>query len=171
MWDKYNVWSCSLYSDPWFGSLAAPHMLTVAAVYPRAFLLLYTPSLRKEPNLTCFLRGVWSWCMRMQTQGKKKKQPNFTTATIWSSIEGQPRWNLTWCTDCWDYFVHLLKHRMIYNSLQKGQVVSGWGHPTAGDKQTGRGTNAPHTLRFLCSLAKWWPSYLISLCPNRHVLL
>lgn len=75
----------------------------------------------------------------MQTQGGgKKKQPNFTTATIWSSIEGQPRWNLTWCTDCWDYFVHLLKHRMIYNSLQKGQVVSGWGHPTAGDKQTGR---------------------------------
>lgn len=105
------------------------------------------------------------------TGGKKKKQPNFTTATIWSSIEGQPRWNLTWCTDCWDYFVHLLKHRMIYNSLQKGQVVSGWGHPTAGDKQTGRGTNAPHTLRFLCSLAKWWSSYLISLCPNRHVLL
>lgn len=42
-----------------------------------------------------------------------------------------------------------------YNSLQKGQVVSGWGHPTAGDKQTHGGTNAPHTAHFLCSLAKW----------------
>lgn len=149
-----------LQSELWSRWLAVRPTVTVNYML-RALLLLYILSLHKGTNLTYFQKvcgatscEVHKWQLKHQHQtdadaDTELMNPNAPLPVFGAEevkrIEGEQKWDLAWCSVGWDYFVHMLRHRLIYNSLQKGQVLSGWGHHTAGDKQTPLDTNTPHT--------------------------
>lgn len=182
--DKYTVWCGLLYSDSWFRRLEVLPTVTVTVRFVRHRYCTFCHFIKQQtwhtfvrcatPLHKNSIRGGIS--TKIKTHTCTDAEEINPVAPIWSRRShhhrGQPRWNLTWRAVCWDYFVEMLKHRLIYNSLQKGQVVSGWGHHTAGDKQTPLATNVAHSHRthFLCSLAKRHQTLSHLSHPNRQFL-
>lgn len=135
--DKYIAWCGSLRPDSWFKQLAVHPTAAVTVRFLSCCYCAFCHFIKAQTSHTfercaapLHKNSIWGGtsirtraCTEPERKKKEKTEPSCTSACICSRgnarHRGEPRLHLTWCTAGWDHFVHMLKHRQIYNSPKK----------------------------------------------------